>query len=489
MKNFYIPKVLALAAVLCFSQQGKAQPGIFKELLLDDGSGHKIHIAPPSGMTNSSPIDWTLPLAGAGNPTPGFVQAGDATNTALQWDNTNKYWQAVPAVGAAGLSGGSTNALAKWSSATSLTNSLIQDDGAKISIANGALLLSGTTGSTPTSGAGTRLMWIPSKAAFRAGATDFSLPAANGSVFWDNDSIGTYSTAFGADTKAIGQYSIAGGYGSSAGGSYSVALGGGASAQSTGSVAIGGGISSGLYSLSGSLGIASGSYSIALGSQCNALNTSSVAIGAHVTADGNLSMVLGNFVSSNAHSGCFAFGDASTSSTTSNTVNNQFLVRAAGGTIIYSNSAASIGVSLGASANSWATVSDSNKKENRILANGEAVLNKISAMWLGSWNYKGQDPKLFRHYGPMAQEFYAAFGHDSVGVSGNDTTLASADVDGINMIAIQALEKRTAQQDTQIKKLEAENATLHKELEAMKQAIVTLASAQRKSSAVEASLK
>jgi hypothetical protein len=43
----------------------------------------------------------------------------------------------------------------------------------------------------------------------------------------------------------------------------------------------------------------------------------------------------------------------------------------------------------------------------------------------------------------MAQDFFAAFGHDGIGTIGNDTTLSSADFDGINFIAIQALEKRT----------------------------------------------
>lgn len=45
----------------------------------------------------------------------------------------------------------------------------------------------------------------------------------------------------------------------------------------------------------------------------------------------------------------------------------------------------------------------------------------------------------------MAREWFAAFGHDGVGTIGNDTTLASADVDGVLCMAIQALEKRTAE--------------------------------------------
>jgi hypothetical protein len=64
-------------------------------------------------------------------------------------------------------------------------------------------------------------------------------------------------------------------------------------------------------------------------------------------------------------------------------------------------------------------------------------------MRIGSWHVKGT-PMTDRHYGPMAQEWFSAFGNDGIGTIGNDTTLASADVDGVLCIAVQALEKRTA---------------------------------------------
>ena len=53
----------------------------------------------------------------------------------------------------------------------------------------------------------------------------------------------------------------------------------------------------------------------------------------------------------------------------------------------------------------------------------------------------------------MAQDFFAAFGHDGLGAIGTDTTITSTDIDGILMIAAQALEKRT-------EALRAENADL-----------------------------
>ena len=89
--------------------------------------------------------------------------------------------------------------------------------------------------------------------------------------------------------------------------------------------------------------------------------------------------------------------------------------------------------------------SDKTKKENFQPVNGEEVLGKIRTFELSSWNFIGHDPKEFRHYGPMAQDFFAAFGHDGVGQIGSDTTINSGDLAGILMIAVQALEKRTAE--------------------------------------------
>src|SRR5262249_1196260 len=72
--------------------------------------------------------------------------------------------------------------------------------------------------------------------------------------------------------------------------------------------------------------------------------------------------------------------------------------------------------------------SDRTKKENFKPVDGEAVLGKIRGFELTSWNFIGHDPKEFRHYGPMAQDFFAAFGHDSVGQIGTETTINSGDI-------------------------------------------------------------
>lgn len=94
----------------------------------------------------------------------------------------------------------------------------------KLGSTGSGLWLDGTTGDTPTSGAGTRLMWIPSKIAFRSGR-------ALGTE-WDNANIGTGSVALGNNLKASGVGSICMGYADSDSGSIM-------QATNTGSIAMG----------------------------------------------------------------------------------------------------------------------------------------------------------------------------------------------------------------------------------------------------------
>ena len=108
--------------------------------------------------------------------------------------------------------------------------------------------------------------------------------------------------------------------------------------------------------------------------------------------------------------------------------------------------------------------SDKTQKENFQPVDGEEVLGKIRGFELSSWNFIGHDPKKFRHYGPMAQDFFAAFGHDGLGQIGSDTTINSGDLAGILMIAVQALEKRTAE----LKQKEAQLAVLESKVEELK---------------------
>jgi hypothetical protein len=125
--------------------------------------------------------------------------------------------------------------------------------------------------------------------------------------------------------------------------------------------------------------------------------------------------------------------------------------------------------------------SDKNKKENFNPVDGEKVLRKIRGFELMSWNFIGHDPKEFRHYGPMAQDFFAAFGDDGVGKIGSETTINSGDMAGILMSAVQALEKRTAE----LKQKDAQLAVLQSTVEELKAKQVYFESLARRLDALE----
>jgi hypothetical protein len=297
----------------------------------------------------------------------------------------------------------------------------------------------------------------------------------------------TYSTTFGVGTTASGYTSTAFGYYSTASGGYSVAFGSSSrasgdystamnyytNASSTYSFASGVSTISGGYASTamGNNTNASGYSATALGNQTNAsgynataMGTNSIASGFSATAMGYNTSAVGNNSTSMGNNsyasseGSFVIGDSPNGSSTiysSNT--NSLSTRFRGGYYLYTSANLGSGAILFGGNNSWSSISDSTKKENFLPIDGENVLKKIANMRTVTWNYKGQDPKLFRHYGPMAQEFFSAFGRDKLGVIGNDTTIASADFDGINFTAIKALEKRTAE-------LQKENESLRKRL-------------------------
>jgi len=76
------------------------------------------------------------------------------------------------------------------------------------------------------------------------------------------------------------------------------------------------------------------------------------------------------------------------------------------------------------------------------------ILEKVSEMPVSSWVYK-QDPDV-PHIGPMAQDFYAAFG-----VGKGDKTIFNIDAQGVSLASIKALYKMLQEKDAQIAALEA----------------------------------
>lgn len=274
-------------------------------------------------------------------------------------------------------------------------------------LTDGGLRAEGTLGigNIPDSGPGTKMMWHPRKAAFRAGQVTLPL--------WDDINIGLHSAAFGLDTAAVGSWSAAFGNGSSTSGAAAFAAGYGSGANGFASVAMGDGV------------FANAPGSVALGSFANI-----------------------------AHEGTFVWGDRSSLTPVASIGPNMFIVRSGGGARFFSSSVTTganpPGVVLASGGGAFINASDVNMKEHFRDLDGEDVLAKIAGMAIREWNYRSQDASI-RHAGPTSQDFRAAFGLGETPLGIN-----SIDADGIALRAIQALEVRTRDVDAIVQ----ENADL-----------------------------
>jgi hypothetical protein len=92
-------------------------------------------------------------------------------------------------------------------------------------------------------------------------------------------------------------------------------------------------------------------------------------------------------------------------------------------------------VAGGVSATAFVSTSDRNAKENFASVSPLEVLNKVITIPITMWNFK--DLKDGRHMGPMAQDFYAAFG-----VGPDVKHIATVDADGVALAAIQGLNQK-----------------------------------------------
>jgi hypothetical protein len=270
---------------------------------------------------------------------------------------------------------------------------------------------------------------------------------------------GDYATALGyrnrvngENATALGSFNIVGGY-------TSVALGSGNIATGTTSIALGTSNKvSNLYSTAlGSGNTVRGFRSTALGDENTVSGDRAIALGHRNTASGHYSTAIGSEGSTAGYEGAMVLSDKNLTSVSA-TANNQLTARFAGGYRFFTNSFLTTGVSLAAGGTSWATISDSTKKERFLPINGPALLQKISGMKLTTWNYKGQRDR--RHYGPMAQEFFALFGQDALGEIGCDTLITTQDMEGLTLSAVQALVKENEQLRAELRDSRAETRSI-----------------------------
>ncbi|HEU0052004.1 MAG TPA: hypothetical protein VFQ39_02460, partial [Longimicrobium sp.] len=198
----------------------------------------------------------------------------------------------------------------------------------------------------PIEGAGTRMMWYPRKAAFRAGGIS--------GTQWDAANIGEYSVAIGQDVRA------------------------------------------------------SASNAVAFGLRSTAAQQSSFAAGEDNTASGAASVALGYHAHTNARQGSFVFSDRSSVDTLRAGVNHSANWRVSGGFRIFTASNLSTGVTIqsGASVSNWGqssaviststgallttggvwqNASDVNRKHLFENVAGEDVLTRLRALPIRTW--------------------------------------------------------------------------------------------------------
>lgn len=226
----------------------------------------------------------------------------------------------------------------------------------------------------------------------------------------------------GYSNNADGAYStVAGGEGNRAAGSFSTVSGGSANTASGQFATVVGGRGS----------LASGDYSMAAGRRARAL-----AVGCYVWAD--------------ATGGDLVCGSP-----------NAWMARASGGVYFYTDATHTSGVYLPAGSSAWSSVSDASRKENIRPVDGAEILSQLVALPIATWNYTTQDASI-RHIGPMAQDFYAAFG-----VGESPLAISTVDADGVALAAIQGLYSKVQAQEKQLVAQQEKLAALEMRLAAL----------------------
>ncbi len=255
----------------------------------------------------------------------------------------------------------------------------------------------------------------------------------------ENENKNTNTYTFGDNNSVLGRNSFAIGRQNSLLGVSSIAVGNG-NTLNTGYP-----LSANTMAFGTSL-VVGNDYATGLGRQNTVSGNTALATGYLNTASGDYSTAMGHRMNTNNQAGAFMIGDTDPlgQGTTLVGFPDQFVARFRNGYFLMtSGNTTRTGVVIGAGQNAWSAISDSTRKERFLPMNHAEVLRKINAMKLTSWNYKGQ--REIRHYGPMAQDFYAAFGHDALGQVGCDTLINSHDFAGVTFAAVQALVRENEQ--------------------------------------------
>jgi hypothetical protein len=116
--------------------------------------------------------------------------------------------------------------------------------------------------------------------------------------------------------------------------------------------------------------------------------------------------------------------------------------------------------------------SDVNVKRDFESLDGNDVLAKLDSVPVSEWSYKREGSDV-RHIGPMAQDFYAAFG-----LGTGETTISPRDMAGVNMAAIKALKAELTAKDAAIVAQQDQITALQARLEELDQLKAQMAALQ-----------
>ena len=297
------------------------------------------------------------------------------------------------------------------------------------------------TGGVPVEGTGTRLVWHPRKAAFRAGllntnSTGIFDPTEifSSGTQWDEANIGYYSVAMGENVRA------------------------------------------------------SGDFSVAFGRNATASQLGAFAVGDYTTASGAGSVAMGYHAHTNARAGSFVFADRSSVDILRAGVNHSANWRVSGGFRIFTSSNLSTGVTIqsGASVSNWgqsnAVISSStgamlttggvwqnassrDLKDNFKAVDTRNILQKVLDLPIQTWNYKSEGTD-FRHIGPVSQDFFNTFR-----LGTDEKSIGTVDADGVALAAIQGLNEKLEKRTEELRK---ENEALKQQLNSQQAAVEAL---------------
>ena len=299
---------------------------------------------------------------------------------------------------------------------------------------NGSFVATGNLGIgvSPMEGKGYRTSWHTYKGAFRSGYADNE---------WDDANTGFFSWAGGSNSTASGLYALAFGDTNFARSTSSIAFGSGNEVKGAAGFAAGAG-----NRVCDTYGVAFGNNARSGGpyidGKCdpetfNIRGLAAVAIGYNVTADQDHTTALGKFATNNGFSGTFIWSDGSATAsadTFRNTANNEFAARASGGFRFRTNLTGTTGCNLPAGSGVFNCTSSRFTKENFLAVGGEDVLTSLRKIPVTSWNYISEGRQV-RHLGPMAEDFYNAFG-----LGTGNASIGVQDLAGVSLAAVKALE-------------------------------------------------